>query len=215
MKYKLAIFDLDGTILNTIEDLADATNYTLEQFSYPLRTLDEVRRFVGNGIRNLLIRAAPAGLPDEKIDELFSVFYQYYLTHSDVKTRPYDGIPELLSALREKGMRLAVVSNKADAAVKRLMEQYFPGCFDAAVGERTNVRRKPAPDSVFEVLTALGFERTKAVYIGDSEVDVQTAANAGMDCIAVSWGFRDREILMKAGAKHIVSTPEELLDSIL
>lgn len=211
MKYQLAIFDLDGTLLDTLEDLADSTNYIMKRFGYPERTLKEVRRFVGNGIRKLLERSAPKGTPADEIDRMFELFKEYYGAHCADKTKPYDGIMELLSALQKQGIKLAVVSNKADYAVKALCEQYFSGFFDEAVGEREGIARKPAPDTVNEVLKNLQMEKSQAVYIGDSEVDVQTAKNAVMDCIAVDWGFRDKEVLEEAGAEIIVSTPAELL----
>ena len=210
MKYQLAIFDLDGTLLNTLEDLADSTNYIMQKFGYPQRTLKEVRNFVGNGIRKLLERSAPVGTPAEEIDRMFEQFKEYYGAHCADKTKPYDGIMELLDALKEQGIKLAVVSNKADYAVKSLCEQYFPGVFDEAVGERAGIARKPAPDTVNEVLKNLQIDKALAVYIGDSEVDVQTAKNAEMDCIAVDWGFRDKEVLEEAGAETIVSTPAEV-----
>ena len=212
MKYQLAIFDLDGTLLDTLEDLADSTNYIMRSFGYPERTIVEVRAFVGNGIRKLLERSAPNGTPSEEIDRMFEQFKEYYGAHCADKTKPYDGIIELLASLKKKGVRLAVVSNKADYAVKALCEQYFPGYFDEAVGERIGIARKPAPDTVNEVLKNLQIEKAQAVYIGDSEVDVQTAKNAELDCIAVDWGFRDKEVLEEAGAERIVSTPAELLE---
>ena len=212
MKYQLAIFDLDGTLLNTLEDLADSTNYIMRQFGYPERTLAEVRSFVGNGIWKLLERSAPKGTSSEEIDRMFELFKEHYGAHCADKTKPYDGVMELLASLKKKGVRLAVVSNKADYAVKALCEQYFPGYFDEAVGERIGIVRKPAPDTVNEVLKNLQMEKAQAVYIGDSEVDVQTARNAEMDCIAVDWGFRDKEVLEEAGAETSVSTPAELFE---
>lgn len=211
MKYQLAIFDLDGTLLDTLEDLADSTNYIMRQFGYPGRTLTEVRAFVGNGIRKLLERSAPKGTSPEEIDRMFEPFKEYYGVHCADKTKPYDGIMELLHTLQKQEIKLAVVSNKADYAVKALCEQYFPGIFDETVGERTGIARKPAPDTVNEVLKNLQIDKSQTVYIGDSEVDVQTARNAGMDCIAVDWGFRDASVLKEAGAETIVSTPEAIL----
>ena len=212
MKYQLAIFDLDGTLLDTLEDLADSTNYIMRSFGYPERTLKEVRSFVGNGIRKLLERSAPNGTSAEEIDRMFEQFKEYYGAHCADKTKPYDGVMELLDELRKQGVKLAVVSNKADYAVKALCDQYFPGCFDVAVGERVGIARKPAPDTVHEVLKNLQMEKSQAVYIGDSEVDVQTAKNAELNCIAVDWGFRDKEVLTEAGAETIVSTPEILFN---
>lgn len=212
MNYQLAIFDLDGTLLDTLEDLADSTNYIMRQFGYPERTLSEVRAFVGNGIRKLLERSAPKGTSEEELDRMFEQFTVYYKEHCADKTRPYAGIPELLQSLKEQGVKLAVVSNKADYAVKALCEQYFPGVFDEAVGERVGIARKPAPDTVNEVLKNLQTDKSKAVYIGDSEVDVLTARNAELNCIAVDWGFRDADVLKEAGADIIVSTPENLFN---
>ena len=211
MKYQLAIFDLDGTLLDTLEDLTDSTNYIMRQFGYPERTLAEVRSFVGNGIRKLLERRAPNGTSAEEIDRMFEQFKEYYGAHCADKTKPYDGVMELLDELRKQGVKLAVVSNKADYAVKALCNQYFPGCFDEAVGERVGIARKPAPDTVNEVLKNLQIDKAQAVYIGDSEVDVQTAKNAELDCLAVDWGFRDTEVLEEAGAELIVSNPKDLI----
>ena len=212
MKYKLAIFDLDGTLLDTLEDLADSTNYIMRQYGHPERTLTEVRSFVGNGIRKLLERSAPKSTSPEEIDRMFEDFKEYYGAHCAEKTKPYEGIMDLLASLQKREIKLAVVSNKADFAVKELCEQYFSGYFDEAVGERAGIARKPAPDTVNEVLKNLQMDKSRAVYIGDSEVDVQTARNAEMDCIAVDWGFRDKEVLKMTGAETIVSTPAKIID---
>lgn len=214
MKYMIAIFDLDGTILNTLEDLADSTNYALKTCGYPERTMDEVRQFVGNGIRKLMERAVPEGTPVEEIDRVHETFTAHYKVHCADKTRPYDGIMELLQNLKKDGCKLAVVSNKADYGVQELCKQYFDGVFDFAVGEREGIRKKPAPDSVNEVLKTLGCSRDRAVYIGDSDVDIQTAANAQMDHIIVEWGFRDVQFLISQGAKVLVEKPEEILEIV-
>ena len=214
MKYTIAIFDLDGTILNTLEDLADSTNYALKTCGYPERTMDEVRQFVGNGIRKLMERAVPEGTPVEEIDRVHETFTAHYKVHCADKTRPYDGIVELLQNLKKEGCKLAVVSNKADYGVQELCKQYFDGVFDFAVGEREGIRKKPAPDSVNEVLKTLGCSRDRAVYIGDSDVDIQTAANAQMDHIIVEWGFRDVPFLIAKGAKVLVEKPEEILEIV-
>ena len=214
MKYMIAIFDLDGTILNTLEDLADSTNYALKTCGYPERTMDEVRQFVGNGIRKLMERAVPEGTPVEEIDRVHETFTAHYKVHCADKTRPYDGIMELLQNLKRDGCKLAVVSNKADYGVQELCKQYFDGVFDFAVGEREGIRKKPAPDSVNEVLKTLGCSRDRAVYIGDSDVDIQTAANAQMDHIIVEWGFRDVPFLIAKGAKVLVEKPEEILEIV-
>ncbi|MDE5891406.1 MAG: HAD-IA family hydrolase [Acetatifactor sp.] len=215
MKYKLAIFDLDGTILDTLEDLADAVNYALGECGYPLRTIEEVRRFVGNGIRNLIERAVPDGLTEEEINRVHQTFSAYYQEHCADKTRPYEGILPLLKRLRAAGCLTAVVSNKADVAVQPLCQQYYEGLFDYAVGEREGIRRKPAPDAVREVLRRLRIEAGKAVYIGDSEVDIQTAANAGLESIIVTWGFRERAYLESQGGQRFVDRPEEIEEIIL
>lgn len=215
MKYKAVIFDLDGTILDTLEDLADAVNFALRQSGLPERTIDEVRAFVGNGIRKLIDRAVPEGMPVEKTDKVFADFRDYYAVHCADKTKPYPGIMELLSELKAKGVKLAVVSNKADDAVKVLCEQYYKGIFDIAVGEREGIRKKPAPDSVLEVLKTLGLAKHETVYVGDSDVDVETSGNAGLEHIAVTWGFRDFSFLQEHGARVFVSKPEDILRQIV
>lgn len=215
MRYKLAVFDMDGTILNTLEDLADSTNYALKANGLPERTIDEVRRFVGNGIRLLIERAVPTDTDKKLIDKVFDTFKEYYKTHCAVKTRPYDGIKDVLLELRKAGCLTAVVSNKADFAVQDLCKDYFDNLFDFAIGEREGIKKKPAPDSVFEVLSKLNVEKDNAVYIGDSDVDFATSVNAGMDVIIVGWGFRDEEFLREKGAKRIIKQPSEILDIIL
>jgi phosphoglycolate phosphatase len=215
MKYTLAIFDLDGTILDTLDDLADTINFALSNSGFPKRTRDEVRRFVGNGINRLVERAVPADTSPEEAKKVRADFEAHYKAHCAIKTRPYDGIIEILKTLRESGVKAAVVSNKPDFAVKDLCELYFPGMLDFAVGEREGVRRKPAPDSVLTVLEKLSTDSKKAVFIGDSDVDIETARNAGIDCISVDWGFRSREFLLESGASTIISSPDELLNLII
>ncbi|HIX91358.1 MAG TPA: HAD family hydrolase [Firmicutes bacterium] len=215
MKYKLAIFDLDGTLLDTLDDLADSLSHTLAAAKLPPRTRDETRRFVGNGIRKLIERAVPTGSQNELIDTVEREFRAYYKLHCADKTKPYDGIIELLRRLRAAGVLCAVVSNKGDFAVQELAVRYFSGLLDCAVGERAGVRTKPSPDSVNEVLRTLGVDRADAVYIGDSDVDIDTAKNAGMDSISVLWGFRDREFLVEHGAVRFVGTPREIGDIVL
>lgn len=215
MKYKLAIFDMDGTILNTIDDLAASLNAVLEKSGFPTRTMDEVIRFVGNGLRKLIERGVPEGSDSETVDRVLADFKAYYAVHCADRTAPYDGIIELLKNLRTNGCLTAVVSNKADDAVQELCKKYFDGLFDYAVGERSGFLRKPAPDSVNEVLEKLNVSREKAVYIGDSDVDIMTAQNAGMDSIIVEWGFRERDFLLKKGAKTIVSAAKEIEDIVL
>ena len=215
MRKQLVIFDLDGTLLDTLDDLADAVNWALKQEQLPRRTREEVRAFVGNGIRNLIERAVPAGTEVAQTDRVFAGFKARYAGHCADKTRPYPGILELLARLRAEGIRTAVVSNKTDFAVQTLCRDYFPGLVDCAVGERAGIPKKPAPDSVQEVLRALKISREQAVYVGDSEVDVVTARNAGMDGILVLWGFRDRQTLERAGAKTFAATAEELCAALI
>ena len=215
MKYKLAIFDLDGTLLDTLDDLYDSLAHTLAAANLPPRTRDETRRFVGNGIHKLIERAVPAGSQNELIDTVEREFRAYYKLHCADKTKPYDGIIELIERLRANGCKTAVVSNKGDFAVQELVEQYFSGLLDCAVGERAGVRTKPAPDSVNAVLEQLRVNRADTVYIGDSDVDIDTAKNAGMDSISVLWGFRDREFLVEHGAVRLVGTPREIGDIVL
>ncbi|MCD7883426.1 MAG: HAD family hydrolase [Lachnospiraceae bacterium] len=210
MSYRLAIFDMDGTILNTLDDLADGLNFALRKSALPERSIDEVRRFVGNGIRKLIERGVPEGTSCEMQEQVFEDFTKHYQTHCMDKTRPYDGITDLLCALRERNIKTAVISNKADYAVQKLSEHFFEGLFDSIAGEKPGVRKKPAPDAVNLVLEQLAINRADAVYIGDSDVDIQTAANAGVDCTLVSWGFRDEAFLYQHGAKMVVSAPEEI-----
>lgn len=215
MAYKAAIFDMDGTLLNTLDDLAASTNAALAAHGMPLRTTDEVRRFVGNGIPNLIRRAVPAGTDEATQRAVFDTFCAHYAVHDADATAPYPGIIGLLEHLRAQGVLCAVVSNKGDFAVQALVEHYFDGLFGFAVGEREGIRRKPAPDTVFAALKALGVEPGEAVYVGDSEVDVATAQASGLDCIAVTWGFRSVECLLEAGATTLVSTADELAAAIL
>ena len=214
MKAELVIFDLDGTILNTVEDLNGSLNYVLERYGLPLRTVTETARFLGNGIRRLIELGAGEGVPAETLDAMFADFKVHYGAHCLDRTRPYEGIPELIAALRAAGRKTAVVSNKADFAVQELVERFFPGLFDIAVGEREGIRRKPSPDSVNEVLDRLGVSREKAVYVGDSEVDIATAKNAEMDCLSVAWGFRTEENLRNSGATAIVRTVADLQQAL-
>jgi len=214
-KIRLAIFDMDGTILDTLEDLQDSLNYCLAKKGYPLRTYEEVRGFVGNGIRKLIERAVPVGTSVETVDEIQQMFMPYYEEHCADKTKPYDGIVELLTELKKEGMITAVVSNKAHEAVLELCEQYFAGLFDIAVGEQKGMAQKPAPDSVYYVLKELGYSKDDAVYIGDSEVDLETAVNSGLTPYIVTWGFRDEMFLREKGAKIIVSSAKELFELLV
>ena len=200
------LFDLDGTLLDTLEDLADAVNHTMRQFGYPECTLEEVRCFVGNGARKLIERAVPDGAD---VDAVLAAFRIYYDAHCQVKTKPYGGIMEALAEL-EKKYPIAVVSNKPDSAVKSLCADYFPGLY--ARGESTDCPRKPAPDMVFKAMEAIGAER--CIYVGDSEVDVLTAKNAGMPCLSVLWGFRDRDEIEAAGGSDFCGDTAELIEKL-
>lgn len=215
MKYKAVIFDMDGTILNTLEDLKNATNYSLRQFEMPERSLEEVRMFVGNGIRKLVERAVPAGTSEEKIAQVLDVFLEYYEIHSADNTSPYPGILELVEKLKKSGIKTAVSTNKADVPAQELGREYFNGIFDLIVGQQDGLKVKPAPDSVNKILSILDIQKKDAIYIGDSDVDVQTAKNSGLDFIGVSWGFRGREFLEKNGAKNIVDNANEILDLVI
>ncbi|MGN0526977.1 MAG: HAD family hydrolase [Acutalibacteraceae bacterium] len=215
MKYKLVIFDLDGTILDTLQDLTNSVNYALKKSGYPVRTVEEIKKFVGNGILRLIKLSVPNGASKEETDIVFNDFKLHYKQNSNVFTKPYEGIADVIKELRNNGIKTAIVSNKADFAVQDLCKEYFPGCFDYAVGERDGVLKKPAPDSVNTVLKTLGFEKNEAVYIGDSEVDIKTSENADLDCITVTWGFRDEEYLKENGAKTFAHSPKELLNCIL
>ena len=199
------LFDLDGTLLDTLEDLLDATNHALRAHGYPERTLPELRRFVGNGAWNQMRLSCPEGSSREAIQAVLDTYKPYYTAHCRIKTRPYPGIPEILEGLKAR-YPLAIVSNKPDAAVKALCADCFPGIY--ALGEAADCPRKPAADMVFKAMKAIGVER--CIYVGDSEVDVLTAKNAGVPCISVLWGFRDREDLVAAGAECICETVEAL-----
>ena len=207
------IFDLDGTLLDTLGDLAASVNHALRTHGLPEHSIDDVRRFVGNGVRKLMERAVPDGAANPLFDETFETFRQYYMAHSLDTTRPYEGIPETLEALKARGCHLAVVSNKMMAATQELCYHFFPSTIEVAIGEdeAAGIRRKPAPDTVFAALKALGVGKENAVYVGDSDVDIQTARNAGIPCISVLWGFRDRDFLLQNGAETFISTPSELL----
>lgn len=207
------IFDLDGTLLNTLDDLCDSTNYALKQFGYPERTLDEVRHFVGNGVKKLIERAIPDGINNPDFEECLRVFKEHYAANMYNKTAPYNGVPEMLKELRLKGIHTAVVSNKFDAAVKELCKKFFGDFVQVAIGENEEkgVRKKPAPDSVFRAMEELKVSIENVIYAGDSETDVQTAKNAEIDCIGCAWGFRSKDILKHEGAKYIIDSPQEIL----
>lgn len=210
MKYKTYVFDLDGTLLDTLVDLAASCNHALRAFGMPERTIDEVRRFVGNGVRLLMERAVPDGPDNPQFEECLAEFRRHYLVHNLDTTRPYPGIPEMLQRLKAEGCHIAVVSNKFYDATRALCAHFFGDTVAVAIGERENIRKKPAPDTVVEALRQLGVGSEDAVYVGDSDVDVETARNAQMPCVSVLWGFRDRDFLVEHGATTFINKPEEL-----
>ncbi len=215
MKYKLAIFDLDGTILDTLDDLTDAVNYVLEKYSFKKRTKQEVRSFLGYGGVNLIKKATGLQQSSEKFDEIYKDYLNYYSAHCDVKTKPYPGIYSMLVNLKQKGLKLAVVSNKGDKQVQILVEKHFKGIFDFAHGERKNIKRKPDKEAIISIVDEFGFCPKDCIYIGDSEVDLLTANNSEMDHIIVDFGFRDYQFLKDAGAKVILSSASEIEEYLL
>ncbi len=219
MIHNIAVFDLDGTLLDTLDDLANAVNHALANAGFPLRSRDEVRAFVGNGVELLIRRALPAGTDEATVCAVLTDFKRRYAAECAACTAPYAGVLSMLTALEARGVRIAVVSNKFDAAVKALCAQYFGDLVEVAVGEReaAGIRKKPAPDTVFEALAAFGVRqediasgRARVTYIGDSEVDIETARNAGIPCISVTWGFRDRACLLAGGATCLVDHPADV-----
>ena len=218
MSKHAVIFDLDGTLLNTLQDLCNSTNATLAQFGYPIRTLDEVRRFVGNGVKLLMLRALGVEKPEDcdNFEEVFAAFRAHYALHSNDNTCAYPGVPELLHKLNVAGVPMAIVSNKLDAAVKQLNDIYFKDDISVAIGENESagVKKKPAPDTVYAALRELGVSAENAVYVGDSEVDIATAKNAGIPCISVTWGFRDRDWLIAHGAEILCDTPQAVWEEL-
>lgn len=207
---KTVIFDLDGTLLNTLEDLKDAANFALSEFGYPKRSLEEIRCFVGNGVRKLIERAVPEAC--ENIDECLCIFKNNYSENMCNNTVPYNGILKILKDLQDNGVKIGVVSNKFDSAVKELCKKYFGNLVDIAVGQSDDVPKKPAPDGVLKAMKELGADKNSTVYIGDSEVDVQTAKNSGLPCIGVTWGFRNKNDLQ--GADYIIDNPCDIISVI-
>lgn len=207
------IFDLDGTLLDTLGDLAASVNFAMRTHNMPEHTIDEIRCFVGNGVRMLMIRAVPDGEQNPQFEAAFSTFREHYLVHSLDTTQPYEGIPELLAALKAQGKHLAVVSNKFYAATQELCRHFFPDTIEVAIGEHEEegIRKKPAPDTVVEALRQLGVSGKHAVYVGDSDVDIATARNSGLPCISVLWGFRDKDFLIQNGATTFVVAPKDIL----
>ncbi len=214
MEIKTIIFDLDGTLLNTLGDLKEAINYALTQYSYPERTEKEIKSFIGNGIKAAIEKAVNQKISDEKLTKIINTFKDYYKEHSYEQTKPYDGIKEVLKLLKQKGYKLGVVSNKVDEAVKPLCKYYFEDLIDTAIGEGKGIERKPNPMGVMKVIEELNSKPEESIYIGDSETDTETAKNAKIPCISVLWGYRDKELLEKSGAKIFAEKPEEIIKII-
>lgn len=210
-EFETYVFDLDGTLLETLKDLAASTNFALRQYDMPEHSIEDVRMFVGNGVKKLMERAIPNGLDNPKFEEVYATFRQHYLNHNLDTTKPYDGIPELLRELKGRGKKLAIVSNKFYAATQDLARHFFPDTIEVAIGERENIKKKPASDTVVEALRQLGVSKEGAVYIGDSDVDIMTARNSGLPCASVLWGFRDKEFLLEHGATFFAEKPDDLL----
>lgn len=213
--YKLIAFDLDGTILNTLGDLENSINHVLEEYDFPRRTLDEVRCFVGNGVLKLVERAVPENTSRDIILEIFNRFKEYYLSHLNIKSVPYEGIKELLVELRNRGCKIAVVSNKIHPAVVELCNEFFSGLIDFSLGDDPVRPKKPHPAMLEYAMKELNVTKEETIYVGDSEVDIQTAINTGVDYVSVDWGFKTKEFLMQHGSKSIVSTMMELLEKII
>lgn len=210
-KYKTAIFDMDGTLLNTLPDLRKAVNHALSEFGYAPRSYDDIRSFIGNGVRMLVKRSLPSSVSKEDYEKVLSSFTDFYNLHNSDECIPYDGIIDALTTLKSTGVRLGVVSNKTDSLVKELCDSFFPGLFDVQIGDREGYANKPSADLIFLCMKDLSCEKESTIYIGDTEVDIQTAYNSGLKCMSVSWGYRDREFLIKNGASITIDTPSELL----
>lgn len=215
MKYEAVIFDLDGTLTDTLGDLKNSVNYALREFGYPERTLEEVRSFVGNGVRRLICSSVPENTDEEISGRCLSVFKEYYKNNSLVETKPYDGIISMLERLKRQGVKTAVVTNKMHEAAEEIVKIFFGNLIDMTLGQVDGVAQKPQPDGIYDVLEKLGVSKEKSVYVGDSEVDCITAKNAEVPCIGVTWGFRDKSVLTENGADYIANTPEEIIEFII
>ena len=209
---KAIVFDMDGTLLDTLQDLTNAANVALTKYGLPEKTVAEVCKVVGNGARNLVKGIVPEGERHPDFEAIFEDYKAYYAEHCEEETKPYEGIWELLQELKKHNYKMAVVSNKPDGAVKVLAEKYFPGCFEVAIGDREGYNRKPAPDLVYIALEELEARKEETIYVGDSDVDLMTAMNAELPCVSVTWGFRDREFLMFHGANTFIDEPAQLLE---
>ncbi len=213
--YNTVIFDLDGTLLNTLEDLRNAVNFALREYGFPERTTQEIRSFIGNGVVKLMERSTPVGLDGKTQEECLSVFREYYLSHMSDNTAPYNGVSDILRNLREKGIKTAVVSNKLHSAVVALCDGHFPDLVDTALGVTSENERKPSPVNVLKAMEICESDRQNTIYVGDSEVDVQTAHAAEIKCIGITWGFRDKDVLLSHGCDFIAESPEEVIKLIL
>ncbi len=211
-EFETYIFDLDGTLLDTLKDLTDSTNYALRHSGMPEHTIDEIRDFVGNGVKKLIERAVPDGLDNPKFEETYERFREHYLTNSLHTTQPYPGVMDMLHTLSTHGKKMAIVSNKFYTATEELCRHFFGDYIHVAIGEREDIRRKPAPDTVLEAMRQLKADISTTVYIGDSDVDLATARNSGIPCISVLWGFRSREFLAEHGATTFVDAPSQIID---
>jgi len=215
MKYECALFDLDGTLLDTLTDLKNSVNAALSAFNFPCRSQNEIRCFVGHGVKKLIERSVPQNCPEGLCNQVFQFFMQHYEHHLADNTKAYDGILPMLQSLQQAGIKIAVISNKADSAVQALCRQYFAGLYALAAGAKDNIRKKPFPDSVLYAMKSLSAKQEKTVYIGDSEVDIETAKNADIRCLSVSWGFRSRAELLAAKAETIIETPREIIELLV
>ncbi len=213
--YNTIIFDLDGTLLNTLPDLQASCNYALQLCGFPQRSFEEVRCFVGNGVRKLMERAAPSDVSDGEFEKMFMIFKQHYLEHGLDRTAPYEGVVEVMRELKQRGFKTAVISNKFHEATQELCNHFFNGLLDMCIGEHKGFRRKPSPDMMNEVLSVLHANKATTVYVGDSDVDIETARQGGVSCISVLWGFRDRDFLLEHGATCLVEKPIDLLSLLV
>lgn len=214
MGYRTVLFDMDGTILDTLDDLLDSVNVTMDHVGYPHHDRETLRRFLGNGAATQIQRCVPGGAEDPKYQEALDFYLPYYNEHAKIKTAPYPGMIDLLHKLKSMRITTAVVSNKPDATVQELSDEFFSGLFTVSIGDRAGIKKKPAPDSVFEAMKRMGADPESCVYVGDSEVDIATARNANLPCVIVTWGFRDEDFLREQGATTVVHTMEELLEAL-
>lgn len=215
MKYNTIIFDLDGTLLNTLDDIAGSVNIMLQKEGYPPRTREDIREFIGNGAKNLVRKALPEDVSEEEVIRCFAVYKKLYLDGMFQKTAPYEGIDAALRELKSLGVKLGVVSNKPDDATREMCKFYFNGILDAVIGDNPERKKKPAPDNIYEIMKLLDSDKTKTLYVGDSDVDMETAKNAGLDCAGVTWGYRPEEMLTEHGADYIIEEPRQLIHLIV